>query len=205
MLNLIINRIHQLQTALGAISSFFLICLVLIMAFNVIARYAFSSSSIGLEELSWHLYAAIFLLGIPFALKSDTHVRVDLIFERLSPKTQALIDLVGTLVFLIPACAIIVWAGWNFTVAAYQLGHQPDSISAFFNQLTSTGIGEKSQDPGGLLNRWLIKGVIPFSFACLLLSGVALACEKIQVFKKVSTNTSPSDDSKQADIANGVK
>jgi len=182
MLNVLIKRIGQLQTVLGAISSFLLISLVLIMAFNVIARYAFSASSIGLEELSWHLYAAIFLLGIPYALKSDNHVRVDLFFEKLSKKTQATIDLVGTLVFLIPACVIIVWAGWNFTIAAYQLGVQPDSVSAFFNQLVSTGIGEKSQDPGGLLNRWIIKGVIPLSFFCLLLAAIAFAAEKILIF-----------------------
>jgi len=182
MLNTLIKRIGQLQNALGAISSFLLICLVTLMAFNVIARYALSASSIGLEELSWHLYAAIFLLGIPYALKSDAHVRVDLLFEKFSKKTQALIDLIGTLIFLIPMCLIIIWSGWNFTIAAYQLGSQPESISAFFNQLTTSGIGEKSQDPGGLLNRWIIKGVIPFSFLCLLLSAIAFGAEKVRLF-----------------------
>jgi len=152
------------------------------MAFNVIARYTFSASSIGLEELSWHCYAAIFLLGIPYALKSDNHVRVDLVYEKFKPRTQALIDLVGTLLFLIPTCAIIVWTGWNFTLAAYQLGGQPDSISTFFQQLVSTGIGEKSQDPGGLLNRWIIKGVIPLSFLFLLLAAIAFMLEKWQAF-----------------------
>ena len=182
MLKTLTRRIGQLQNGLGAISSFLLISLVLIMAFNVIARYIFDASSLGLQELTWHLYAAIFLLGIPYALKSDTHVRVDLIFEKLSPKTQAIIDLVGTLVFLIPSCIIIIWAGWNFTLAAYQLGHQPSSTAEFFNQLVTTGIGEKSQDPGGLLNRWIIKGVIPLSFACLLIAAIAFACEKLIVF-----------------------
>lgn len=186
MLNTVIKRIGQMQSALGAISSFLLIALVLIMTFNVIARYAFSASSIGLEELSWHIYAAIFLLGIPYALKSDGHVRVDLLFEKFSNKTQALIDLVGTLLFLIPTCLIIIWAGCNFTIAAYQLGAQPDSISSFFNQLVSTGIGEKSQDPGGLLNRWIIKGVIPLSFLCLLLAALAFGAEKILIFTKGS-------------------
>ena len=188
MLNTFVKRIGQLQTALGAITAFLLICLVLVMAFNVIARYAFSASSIGLEELSWHIYAALFLLGIPYALKSDTHVRVDLLFEKFSNKTQALIDLIGTLIFLIPTCVVIIWAGWNFTAAAYQLGVQPDSIGAFFNQLASTGIGEKSQDPGGLLNRWIIKGVIPLSFLCLLLAALAFACEKVAVFMNNGSN-----------------
>ena len=164
-----------------------MIGLVLLMTYNVIARDVFSASSLGLEELSWHFYAAIFLLGIPYALRSDSHVRVDLVFEKLSPKTQAIIDLVGTLLFLIPSCLIIAWAGWQFTVSAYQLGHQPESISAFFNQITSTGIGEKSQDPGGLLNRWIIKGVIPLSFCCLLLAGIRVGLEKIVFFQNNSS------------------
>lgn len=183
MLNSVIKIIGRLQSLLGAIASLLLIGLVLLMAYNVIARYAFSASSLGLEELTWHFYASIFLLGIPYALKDDGHVRVDLIFEKLSPKKQAAIDLTGTLIFLIPSCIIIVWAGWNFTISAYQLGNQPESIATFFNQLTSTGIGEKSQDPGGLLNRWIIKGVIPISFVCLLLAGIRVACEKIVFFK----------------------
>jgi len=187
MLNKSIKLIDRIQTVLGAIASILLIGLVLLMVYNVIARYAFSASSLGLEELTWHFYAAIFLLGIPYALRSDSHVRVDLIFEKLSPKTQAIIDLTGTLLFLIPSCLIIAWTGWNFTVSAYQFGVQPDSISAFFNQITSTGIGEKSQDPGGLLNRWIIKGVIPLSFCCLLLAGIRVGLEKIVFFRNTKT------------------
>jgi len=186
MLTKIIKIISRLQDYLGAIASFMLICLVLIMVFNVIARYAFSASSIGLEELSWHLYAAVFLLGIPYALKSDSHVRVDLLFERFAPKTQALIDIIGTLLFLVPACIVIIWTGWHFTSAAYQLGAQPDSVGNFFNQLVSSGIGEKSQDPGGLLNRWIIKGVIPLSFLFLLLSAISFLCGKLLAFNNVS-------------------
>ncbi len=178
-MSLFIAAVNRLMDWLGRIASALLIVLVLIMSFNVIARYAFTSS-IGLEELSWHFYAAIFLLGIPHALKAGAHVRVDLFYERLTPKTQALIDLVGTLVFLIPTCLVVCWAGWNFTVSAYQLGGQPESVSQFFEQLVTVGIGEKSQDPGGLLNRWIIKGVIPLSFFFLLMAGIAMMLEKIQ-------------------------
>lgn len=183
MLNTITRFIHRLMNVLGAIASSLLIALVVIMAFNVIQRYAFNTSSIGLEELTWHFYAAIFLLGIPYALKSGSHVRVDLLFEKFQPRTQAAIDLVGTILFLIPTCLIIVWAGWNFTAAAYQLGNQPESVAGFFTQLVTSGIGEKSQDPGGLLNRWIIKGVIPLSFFCLLLAAIAFLLEKWQAFR----------------------
>ena len=171
--------IHRSMLWLGNIASLLLILLVLIMSFNVAARYLFSASSIGIEELSWHFYAAIFLLGIPYALQTGAHVRVDVFYERFSARNQIIVDIVGTLVFLIPTCLVICWSGWNFTLAAYQLGQQPDSIAQFFTQLVNSGIGEKSQDPGGLLNRWIIKGVIPFSFLCLLASAIALFLEKI--------------------------
>jgi len=182
MLSLIEQKINRLMDYLGYVASAFLLLLVCCIAYNVISRYAFSASSIGLEELSWHLYASVFLLGIPFALKSGSHVRVDLLYENFNPKTQALIDLVGCTIFLIPTCFIIIWSGWNFTEAAYNLGSQPDSISSFFNQLLTTGIGEKSQDPGGLLNRWIIKAVIPFSFVFLLMASIAFFIERLNLF-----------------------
>ena len=186
----IIRAIHRAMGWLGNVASFLLIVLVLIMSFNVAARYLFNSSSIGLEELSWHFYSAIFLLGIPYALKSGAHVRVDIFYERFSDKNKALIDVFGTLIFLIPTCLVVCWAGWQFTAAAYSLGAQPDSIGDFFHQLVSSGIGEKSQDPGGLLNRWIIKGVIPFSFLCLLGAALAFLMEKIMVLLTLRDNNS---------------
>lgn len=179
----LINAVHRMTTWLGNIASALLIALVVIMALNILASFAFRTPSIGLDELSWHLYAAIFLLGIPYTLKAGAHVRVDIFYEHFSPKTRALVDVIGTLIFLIPTCVIICWAGWNFTLSAYQLGGQPESVAEFFDKLVSTGIGEKSQDPGGLLNRWIIKGVIPLSFLFLLAAAIAFLFEKIQVLQ----------------------
>lgn len=188
MIDTFINSIDRLMDAIGAIASALLIGLVLIMAGNLLAGYLFNSLSLGLQELSWHIYAAIFLLGIPYALKSGSHVRVDLLFEKFSPKTQATIDFIGTLVFLIPSCLIVIWTGFQFTAAAYQLGLQPDSVGAFFQQLVSTGIGEKSQDPGGLLNRWIIKAVIPLSFVFLLMAALSLALKKWQALRSIKVD-----------------
>lgn len=189
MIESYIARVNRLMDFLGALAASLLILLVVIMAYNVVARYAFSDSSIGLEELSWHFYAAIFLLGIPYALKSGAHVRVDLLFEKFSPRKQAIVDLAGSVLFLLPTCLVIIWAGWHFTAAAYQLGVQPDSVSSFFNQLVSTGIGEKSQDPGGLLNRWIIKAVIPLSFFFLLLASSAFMLERWLRLTKANTKS----------------
>jgi len=167
---------------IGNIAALLLIMLVGILSYNVVARYAFQNSSIGLEELSWHIYAAIFLLGIPFALRSGSHVRVDLIYEGLQVKNQALIDLVGSILFLLPFCLVVIWFGWEFTVVSFDLGNQPTSLNQFFEMLVSSGIGEKSQDPGGLLNRWIIKGIIPLSFVFLLVASIAFFIQRLNIF-----------------------
>lgn len=200
MIDAYIKTVHRLMDWLGAIAASLLILLVMIMAYNVIARYAFNASSLGLEELSWHFYAAIFLLGIPYALRHGSHVRVDLVYERLQPRRQAWIDLVGSLLFLLPFCVVVVWAGWNFTAAAYQLGNQPDSVAQFFSQLVGSGIGEKSQDPGGLLNRWIIKGVIPLSFVCLTIASSAFILERCQILRGQLALDSHSEDSPPEDL-----
>ncbi|NND81057.1 MAG: TRAP transporter small permease subunit [Gammaproteobacteria bacterium] len=191
MLAALEHKLDRLMDWLGNLAAAMLIALVIIMAANVISRYAFRASSLGLEELSWHLYAAIFLLGIPFALRTGSHVRVDLLYEKFPPKKRALIDLVGSVVFLLPTCLVVIWGGWQFTAAAYSLGPQPDSVGAFFSQLVSSGIGERSQDPGGLLNRWIIKGVIPLSFALLLLASISFILHRLNVFLGIET---PVDD-----------
>ncbi|NNC99942.1 MAG: hypothetical protein HKN85_07160, partial [Gammaproteobacteria bacterium] len=82
-------------------------------------------------------------------------------------------------------------SGWTFTAAAYGLGEQPGTVGGFFQQLLTSGIGEKSQDPGGLLNRWIIKGVIPLSFFFLLLASISFFLHRLNQFR----GTEPADDS----------
>jgi len=177
------NRINRLMDWVGVIAAVLLISLVLVITFNVLNRYLFKISAIGVgfEELAWHFYSACFLLGIPFALRSGSHVRVDLIFENLSEKTKAIIDLVGSCIFLIPMCLVVIWGGWIFTAESWGFGSHPDGFGELIRQIVTTGVGEKTQDPGGLLNRWIIKGVIPLSFALLLLAAISFMIHKVNV------------------------
>ncbi len=188
-MNLVSRAIACIDAVLdltGAVASAILIALAGVLAYNVVARYAFSASSIALEELAWHFYSAIFLLGLSYALKAGAHVRVDLIFEGLSARTRAYIDLGGCLVFLLPMCAVVVVSGWHFTLDSWGFGERPDGVFALLQQALDTGIGEKSQDPGGLNNRWFIKGVIPLSFALLFLAGIAHALRQILILRGLS-------------------
>ena len=168
-----IRIIEFLLRASGILATVLLITLVAVVSYNVIARYLLNASSIGLEELGWHLYAAVFLLAIPYAVYTDSHVRIDLIYESRSPAYKRFIGIVGSIVFLLPFALVTLYYSWIFTSQAFSYGELPDSLSGIWRQLISKdGIGEKSQDPGGLTNRFIIKAVIPISAFLLFLAGI---------------------------------
>lgn len=195
MLLTIENAINRLMDWVGIIASAILILLVAVIAFNVSNRYFLNIKGIGVsaEELSWHFYSACFLLGIPYALRTSSHVRVDLIFEKLSPRTKAIIDLIGSCIFLIPFCLVTIWGGWHFFLEAWSLGSRPDEFGALLKQIVSSGVGERSQDPGGLLNRWIIKGIIPLSFVLLLLAAFSFMLHKVNILLGVEMDIEPNN------------
>ncbi len=146
------NRIGDF---LGLISSILFLLLLLNVVYDVVMRYVFNDVSIAFQEMEWHLFSAVFLLGVPYAIKSGGHVRVDIFYERLSYRVKAIIDILGTLFFLLPFCLLVAWYGVDFAKESYALG-------------------ETSGDPGGLPYRWIIKAVIPVSFLFMAVSGVGL-------------------------------
>lgn len=166
------SLINRFSESLGKLSALLFILLLFNVFYDVIMRYVFNDVSIGMQELEWHLYAAIFLLAIPYTLYKDGHVRVDIIYEGLSIRKQAWINILGTLILLLPFSILITHYGISFTLEAYELG-------------------EGSGDPGGLPYRWIIKSVIPLSFFAMGISGVGL------ILKSIITLRS-SDDSKKS-------
>lgn len=144
---------NRFSSIIGNISAVLLLLLLFNVFFDVIMRYLFNDVSIGMQELEWHLYATIFLLGISYTLKENGHVRVDVIYDRLSAKKKAVIDILGTLIFLLPFCLLITYYGIGFAKEAYD-------------------INEGSGDPGGLPYRWVIKSMIPVSFIFVIISSI---------------------------------
>ena len=149
------NLILRLSRGLGVLTAVLFVVMLATVFINVIKRYALNDVSIGMQEMEWHLYAAMFLLGVPYALSAGGHVRVDLIYEKLSAQRKAWIDIAGTVIFLIPFCTLVAYFGVQFTQEAYALG-------------------ETSGDPGGLPYRWIIKSMIPLSFGFTVISGLGL-------------------------------
>jgi TRAP-type mannitol/chloroaromatic compound transport system permease small subunit len=149
------DRLEWVIDWTGRGTAWICLLLVLLVAFNVILRYAFHLGPVALQELEWHLMSPIALVGMSYALRHGDHVRVDIFFDRFSKSLQESIDLAAAVVTVI--IAIIVFK--------LSLG--------FVDQAYS--IGEGSPDPGGLPHRFLLRAFIPLGFALLGVQAVAKA------------------------------
>ena len=142
---------------IGKAASWLAIALMLTIMLDVISRsQGFTLvSSTKLQELEWHLHGALFLLVLGFAYLRDAHVRIELVRDKLKPRTRVWIELFGATLFVIPYSAIAVYWGYEFAEIAFRLG--------------------ETSAQSGLSDRWIIKSMIPLGFLLLLLSGVAVA------------------------------
>src|SRR6201989_219406 len=145
--------VDAVNTRIGKWSAWMILLAVVICTVNAIVRYAVNMSSNGWLEMQWYLNAAMFMLVAAYTLKKNAHVRIDVIAGKLTPRTQAWIDIVGGLLFLLPVSLIIAWYSWPALLNSFQ-------------------INEMSSDPGGLI-RWPVRLVIPVAFIFLSLQGVS--------------------------------
>ena len=148
------NFFSQINEWVGRATAWLTGLLMMLVCYNVAARYLFNNSKAWRTELEWHLFALIFLLGAGYALKHDKHVRVDLFYANFSEKGKALVNFLGTLIFLIPWCAIIIYASSKYAHNSWL-------------------INEGSPD-NGLPARYLIKSAITLGMGLLLLQAIAL-------------------------------
>lgn len=156
--------IDQINEWVGRAVSWLTIILVVLVCFDVITRYFFSNTAAWIMELEWHLFALIFLFGAGYAFKHDKHVRVDLFYAKLSPKDQALVNIIGSFLFLIPWCLLIIY--WSYEYA-----------------LISYNIGETSPDPGGLPARYMIKFCVSIGMVFLLFQGISVLFKNILIYR----------------------
>jgi TRAP-type mannitol/chloroaromatic compound transport system permease small subunit len=164
--------LNQFSELLGKISAILFLLMLVNVFVDVIMRYVFNDVSIGMQELEWHLFSSMFMLGVPYTLKTGGHVRVDLIYERVSNKIQCWIDIFGGLILLIPFCILVGYYGVGFAKEAFELG-------------------ESSGDPGGLPYRWIIKAIIPFAFFATAIAGVALILKRINELRNNKNHSNP--------------
>lgn len=158
----IVNLIDLISEKIGRGVGWLTTLMVLLVFYDTVMRYAFNKGNVALQELEWHLFAVVFLVGAAYTLKQGGHVRVDILFIRFSEKTKAWVDLIGTLVFLIPFSLIVIYSTQKF------IGN-------------SWAVKEISPDPGGLPMRYLLKAMIPTGFVLLIIQGISEAGKSLLV------------------------
>ncbi len=151
--------IDSLSSRVGWLTMWLILATTLISAGNAIVRKAFGTSSNGLLEIQWYLFAAVFMLGAGYGFLRNSHVRIDFVSSRLSARARNWIDVVGIVAVLIPFCAICIALSWPMFTQAY----------------TS---GEMSQNAGGLV-RWPVIGLMPLGFALLLLQSLSELLKRV--------------------------
>lgn len=168
--------IDRLNDLIGRAILWLVGVMVLIGAYNAVARYLnrFTDTNLASNaylEAQWYLFSLVFLLGAAYALKEDAHVRVDVLYGRLGPRGKAWIDLLGTILFLIPFSVIMLWVSWPSVAASWR-------------------VREVSPDPGGL-PRYPIKAVILVAFALLLLQGVSQLLKQVALLRGAAPPPGP--------------
>jgi TRAP-type mannitol/chloroaromatic compound transport system permease small subunit len=150
--------------AIGYFTAFVMVLMILNVTYDVIMRYFFNTGSIAMQEMEWHLFSVIILLGISYTLKEDGHVRVDLIYDTLTNKKKAKINMVGVVLFILPVAILIGY----------------ESVPYVIESFTSN---EQSGDPGGLPYRWIVKSMIPLSFFLLIITSIGFFIKNLNVYK----------------------
>lgn len=143
----------------AAIVTYLLLALILA---HVTMRYVFRLSLIRVEELQWHLYAVSFLLGLGYTYVRDAHVRVDLFYETMSSTMKAWVNVTGVLVLVLPFCIIIGYFAFEYFEASLRSG-------------------ERSQQPGGLPARYVLKFFLVLGLGVLAWQSVSVALRSIYV------------------------
>lgn len=156
--------IDKLVNFFGKVASYLVAILAFLVVYDAMSRYMFHSGSVALQELEWHIFDVIFLVGLSWTLQSDEHVRVDIFYSKFSAKTKAVVNLVSMLFLVIPFSALVVYMSSNFIY-----------LSFLQNEISS--------DPGGLKYRYIIKGFISFGFILLILQALSVAFKNLEIIR----------------------
>lgn len=151
--------IDWLNERVGKAAFWLVLLMTIFSAGNATVRFIFNYSSNGLLEIQWYLFAAVFILCSPYTLQKNEHVRIDVLAGKLSPRGQAVIDIIGTLFFLLPMVIVVLWLSLPLVAESYR-------------------INEMSSNAGGLI-RWPVKALLPVGFALLALQGISELIKRI--------------------------
>jgi TRAP-type mannitol/chloroaromatic compound transport system permease small subunit len=177
LLRTLASWVDALNDRIGGVIRWLVLVMVVVAAVGAVVRrfsrdLGLSLNMAPVTEAQWYLFSAVFLLGAAYGLRHGVHVRVDVVYERLSAKVRAWIDLIGTVLLLIPFTVLMLWVSWPAV-------------------LNSWLIRETSPDPGGL-PRYPIKALIIVSFALLLLQALSQVVKHVDTIRGRAETVNPS-------------
>jgi len=154
------NRIDALNDLIGRSVAWLTLLMVLVMFSVVVLRYVFNTGWIAMQESVTYMHACVFLLGAAYTLRHEGHVRVDIFYRDGSPRFRALVDLLGSLVFLLPLSIYIFWVSWDYVASSWSLL-------------------EGSREAGGLPGVYLLKSTMIVMAALILLQGISTIIKSV--------------------------
>lgn len=138
--------------------------MVLITFTVVVLRYGFNLGSIAMQESVIYLHTLNFMLGAAYTLKHDAHVRVDIFYQKMGPRGQAWVDLLGTLLLLLPVCGFIFWSSWDYVADAWT-------------------VHEASGEAGGLPFVYLLKSILLLMPSLLIVQGMVIILTSVLILQ----------------------
>ncbi len=159
------DRIDRLTTAVGRAVAWLALVVVLLEFALVVARYVFALGSIWLTETVIYAHATLFLLAAAWTLKVGGHVRVDVFYAEASQRTKATIDLIGSLLLLLPFTLVLVWLSVPYAARSW-------------------AVLERSQEASGLPLVFVLKTLIPFFAVMMALQGLAQAIRALAALSR---------------------
>ncbi|MFH1155092.1 MAG: TRAP transporter small permease subunit [Pseudomonadota bacterium] len=146
--------LDRILLGIGHAASWLIAVLIGVILLQVVLRYLFNFSHVALEEIQWHLYAVVILMGLAHAQTTNSHIRLDVLHLGFSRKTKELVEILGILGFLMPMIYVFFFHSLNFVTESWM-------------------VSERSDAPLGLACRWAIKSMIPISFGLLFIAALS--------------------------------
>ena len=173
------SKLENILVAIGKIGAWLSLPLIGIIIFDIISRRFFVLGSTKLQEMEWHLHAALFLLALAYAYLKNSHVRIEVVREGFSTKLKSILEIIGVLFFILPYTGLIVWFGIDFVARSY-------------------GMNEVSSALTGLSHRWIMKSFVPMGMAFLWLAGISVLFRNIAYLIGLNSNNQILMDTSQA-------
>ncbi len=164
--NRLLDVLDRISVVSGRLTSWLTVVMVVVTFVIVIMRYVFDAGAVWLQESVVWMHAVVFMIGAAYTLQQDEHVRVDIFYRTMSERRRAWVDLLGTLLFLLPLCAFLGYKAWDFVAVSWQLA-------------------ETSREPGGMPYPFvpLLKSVLLIMPLLLSLQGISILVRALRTLR----------------------